>query len=201
MPDNRPRRIVRTPSGAVVPRIVGAATELLARDGDLTVREVADMAGVAPMSVYNHFGDKQGLVDAVVEGCFKQVDNALSSITIADPRERLDAAGWTFRELGLASPKLFQLMYSQVYELPAPKASEASAPSAFDAIVDVVRYCQLGGVIREGDPRSIASNIWACVWGAVSLEILISGTPNPTPGPKINYAELLDMIMRGVEPD
>ena len=89
MPTADSRRITRTPSGAVVPRIVAAATELLSRDGDLTVREVAELAGVAPMSVYNHFGDKRGLVDAVVEGCFNRLDSALSGVSIADPRERL----------------------------------------------------------------------------------------------------------------
>jgi AcrR family transcriptional regulator len=47
---------------------VSAAEAVLVKDGPggLTVRAVAAEAGIAPMGVYNRFGGKDGLVDALL---------------------------------------------------------------------------------------------------------------------------------------
>src|SRR3954449_919923 len=63
----------RTPSRAVEQALVDAAERVLVRDGlgGLTVRAVATEAGVAPMGVYNRFGNKDGLVAAVLARGFE----------------------------------------------------------------------------------------------------------------------------------
>ena len=50
-------------------RILEAAADLLARsaDADVSTRAVADAAGVTAPTLYHHFGDKEGLLSAVVE--------------------------------------------------------------------------------------------------------------------------------------
>lgn len=47
-------------------RILDAAWDLLARHGDVTLKEVAAAAGVSRQAVYLHVGDRQGLLVAVV---------------------------------------------------------------------------------------------------------------------------------------
>src|SRR5512145_2464520 len=51
-------------------RILSAAFELFSGHGfeDVTMAEVARAAGVARATVFNHFGSKQGLVDAMTRG-------------------------------------------------------------------------------------------------------------------------------------
>ncbi|MGH2860280.1 MAG: TetR/AcrR family transcriptional regulator [Solirubrobacteraceae bacterium] len=63
-----PRRRGRPPSGGRE-AIIDAALQVLREDGiaNLTSREVAARAGVSDASVYYHFGDRAGLLQAVFE--------------------------------------------------------------------------------------------------------------------------------------
>jgi AcrR family transcriptional regulator len=66
--DEPPKRRGRPPSGGRE-AIVEAALQLLRDEGiaNLTSREVAARAGVSDASVYYHFGDRAGLLQAVFE--------------------------------------------------------------------------------------------------------------------------------------
>ena len=50
-------------------RILEAASELLGRsaDADISTRAVGEAAGVTAPTLYHHFGDKEGLLTAVVD--------------------------------------------------------------------------------------------------------------------------------------
>src|SRR5215207_9651136 len=67
-------------------QIIAAATEVFGgRDpADVTFEEIADAAGVSRALVYNYFGDRHGLVEAVylrhVEALRERVTAALSSV-------------------------------------------------------------------------------------------------------------------------
>lgn len=65
--DRAAGRRSRTPSAQVASELLNAAERVLIKDGmrGLTVRAVAAEAGVAPMSVYNQFGGKAGLLAAL----------------------------------------------------------------------------------------------------------------------------------------
>jgi AcrR family transcriptional regulator len=66
-----PRRTGRTrrPRGSLTREGILDAAEIVARRnfGDLTVRAVAARLGAAPMALYNHFADKDELVDALLD--------------------------------------------------------------------------------------------------------------------------------------
>ncbi len=71
--------------------IVGAARDLAA-DGDFTVKQVADRAGMAVQTVYRHFGSKDELVLAVLEESLAAGCEYISEVTndITDPLDRLE---------------------------------------------------------------------------------------------------------------
>ena len=75
------------PAGA----IVGAARDLAA-EGDFTVKQVADRAGMAVQTVYRHFGSKDELVLAVLEESLAAGCEYISEVTngIKDPLDRLE---------------------------------------------------------------------------------------------------------------
>jgi AcrR family transcriptional regulator len=96
-------------------RIVRAATELLASGGRpaVTTRAVSAAAGVQPPTIYRHFGDMQGLFEAVARDTLAAYAREKGSrVPTSDPLEDLRRA-WDFHiGFGLAYPDMFALLYS-----------------------------------------------------------------------------------------
>ena len=96
-------------------RIVRAATELLASGGRnaVTTRAVSAAAGVQPPTIYRHFGDMQGLLDAAARETLavhvrEQATRALTNDPVEDLRR-----GWDLQiAFNLAHPDAFALKYS-----------------------------------------------------------------------------------------
>jgi AcrR family transcriptional regulator len=56
---------------------------------ELSMRRLADEADVSVRTIYNIFGDKQGVVTALVERCFDLMDAAIAESPATDPIERV----------------------------------------------------------------------------------------------------------------
>ena len=95
-------------------QLVEVAAELLATGGPdaVTTRSVALAAGVQAPTIYRLFGDKSGLLDAVVEHGFASYMARKHVDADSDPVESL-RAGWELHVgFGLANPELFRLMHT-----------------------------------------------------------------------------------------
>ncbi len=77
----------RTRSQDVEQNLLDAAEAVLVREGlaGVTVRAVATEAGVAPMGVYNRFGSKDGLIEALVMRSFDLLREAVADRGELDP--------------------------------------------------------------------------------------------------------------------
>jgi AcrR family transcriptional regulator len=188
----------RTPSLAVEQALVDAAERVLVREGltGLTVRAVAAEAGVAPMGVYNRFGNKDGLVAAVLARGFEGLRAATASADDPDPVLRLLACGRDYRRFALENPQHYGAMFGAGFASAAPTPELVDrADAAFRSLVDRVRYAMDRGVLRHGDPVGTAQLIWSSVHGAVSLELAGMGQ---TADPAASYEELLQMTVDGL---
>lgn len=136
-------------------RIVAAAARLLAEGGTdaVSTRAVSAAAGVQPPTIYRLFGDKQGLLDAVVAHGFAAY---LADKTAAEPTDDPVAdlrAGWDLHVgLGLANPALYLLMYGQQ----RPGASSPAALDAFDVLAGHIRRIAEAGRLRVPEDRAAA---------------------------------------------
>jgi AcrR family transcriptional regulator len=103
-------------------RIFAAAKAVLDREGlpGLTVRKVADRAGVSPMALYRHFADKDTLLNALMEDGLAAWESIARSISASDPIEWLIALGEAFLEFALTEPHRFDAAFL----LPAPRARQ-----------------------------------------------------------------------------
>jgi len=103
-------------------RIFAAAKAVLDREGllGLTVRKVADHAGLSPMAMYRHFADKDALLNALMDDGLAAWENTARSIRASDPIEWLTALGEAFLEFALTEPHLFDAAFF----LPAPRARQ-----------------------------------------------------------------------------
>ena len=88
---------------------VSAAFALVAADGEaaLSLRRVAAAVGVAHRSLYNHFADREALVDAVAEAGFEALASRLQAA--ATPGEFVK----TYVRFVLDNSNLYRVMKSQ----------------------------------------------------------------------------------------
>jgi len=104
-------------------RLLLAAAQLLdaSRGEPISTRAICDRAGVRAPTLYHHFGDKQGLFDAVLNHGFKQFLRTRQSQ--ATPDGRLDPGdpladirdAWDNHvQFGLQHPTFYALIYGQV---------------------------------------------------------------------------------------
>lgn len=164
----------RTPSAAIETVITDAAKDLLATEGPtaLSIRRIAGVAGVAPMSVYNRFGSKQGIIDALFIEGFQKLQSALSIEHHGTVEEQLVALGRHYRAFAIDNPTLYSLMFLRGVPEYEPSDDAASvASNSFLHLVSMVEPWIAAKEIEPGDPVEIAQHIWETCHGVVSLEL------------------------------
>jgi AcrR family transcriptional regulator len=190
----------RTPAAGVEQALLDAAHRLLDTDGPaaLTVRRIAAEAGVAPMGVYNRFGSKPGILEALYTSGFRMLAADL------DRRAARGAAGIVagmqrYRSFALAHPALYSLMFDRVVADFRPcKASQAVAFDALRRLVEDIHVATAAGEIADdGDPTEIAQRIWFACHGAITMELRGIGFYDDPPA---NYTRLVDTLLRGLAP-
>jgi len=191
----------RTSSAQIEDRVITAALALLEDEGvvALTVREIARKAGVAPMGLYNHFGGKLDVVDALVRQGHDRFAVALDQpVEGHGIKDRLTDAGLAYRAFAHANPRLYQLMFMRSVTGYEPSTETAISMShSIQVLVSHITLMQQEGFIRAGEPLEIAQQIWSNVHGYVSLELF---TINFAPRPEEAYRKLLDDLLYGLGP-
>jgi AcrR family transcriptional regulator len=124
-------------------RILEAAAELLAESpiADVSTRAVCEAAGVGAPALYRQFGDKEGLLSAVVDyGFEKYLSGKRAAVPSADPvRDLRD--GWDSHvAFALANPSYYRLMYS-----PTVSGTPAAAAEAHRLLLAVLERCAAAG--------------------------------------------------------
>ena len=126
-------------------RILEAAEKLLdgSPDRDIGTRQVCEAAGVGQPVLYRLFGDKDGLLRAVVDyGFDRYLATKRAAGPSADPVEDL-RTGWdTHVAFGLEHPALYRLMFSPQFD-----TVPAAAAEALGILRDVLVRCARAGVL------------------------------------------------------
>ena len=134
--------------------LVAVAAELLAAQGPdaVTTRSVALAAGAQAPTIYRLFGDKNGLLDAVVEhGFASYLARKPPAGGDGDPVESLHA-GWELHVgFGLANPELFRLMHTAL-RTPGGQAAAAAGAGTLQARVHRVAEA---GRLRVTERRAV----------------------------------------------
>ncbi|WP_405396134.1 TetR/AcrR family transcriptional regulator [Streptomyces microflavus] len=109
-------------------RILHVAAELVGNspDGDISTRAVCEAAQVGAPALYRHFGDKEGLLSAVVDHGFERyLATKRERDETTDPVEDL-RRGWdTHVEFAVRNPNLYRLMNSPAMRTPPAAALES----------------------------------------------------------------------------
>ena len=185
--------------------ILAAAERLLIETGDegaVSIRAIADAAGVTPPSIYLHFADKTELLAAVCEVRFQEFDRYLEEAAagIDDPVEALRARGRAYVRFGLENPEHYRILFMTRTASEAPRREVDHLPglTAFSRLVDDVARAVDGGFLAPGDPFLVATGLWTTVHGITSL--LIARPDFPWPDVESLLAHVLDVTLRGLQP-
>jgi AcrR family transcriptional regulator len=157
--------------------LIQAGIEILSTEGfhALSLRKVAQRAGVSHAAPYAHFADKQALVAAISTEGYRKLYDCLASAVEQyrhDPLRQLIEAAWAYVEFALHEPAHFKLTISGVVE------KEQDYPSymemtrkAFQLVVEVTEACQQAGILKPGPSDQVAVSVWSLVHGFTSLVI------------------------------
>jgi AcrR family transcriptional regulator len=181
----------RSQSRAETRRVILDATEeLLLEAGHrgLSVRKLVDRCGYSAPTIYHHFGDKDGLIDALLEQRLTLLASDLKRVPLVDdPVENLRALTRAFAMFGLRNPTHYQLLM-QVREEEAGMIE--SAEEARLLMQTPAEQIALRNWIELGDLEALRQAIWTMVHGIVSMHAL---------RPDIEWKpELLDQSIEGI---
>ncbi|WP_086819811.1 TetR/AcrR family transcriptional regulator [Allokutzneria sp. NRRL B-24872] len=127
-------------------RILEVTAELLADSptGEVSTRAICQAAGVGQPVLYRQFGDKGGLLAAVVDYGFEQyLESKRARVPSDDPVRDL-REGWdAHTDFALAHKSFYRLMYST-----STTASPTAGAEAFRLLVATLERCAAAGRLR-----------------------------------------------------
>ena len=184
-------------------RIIEAAREAFTTEGyRSSIERIAQLAGVAKQTVYNHFPTKEALFDEMT-----QENNNLFSVPLAgspeNPRQTLTEFGRLYyscvlsgqcsawiRVIAAESPR-FPEMAARTYQL-GPGAMLAQ-------LADYMQRAMALKRLRQDDPHLAAEILYGMFSGAERTRMLF-GVDRETYDPDARVATIVDCFMRAYAP-
>lgn len=146
-------------------QILSAAANLLAKGGadDVTTRAVCQAAGVTAPTLYHHFGDKDGLMRALVtQGIAKFMARKRANHQTVDALADLRRGWFDWIAFALERPKLFRLMVEST------RSDPSASQEAFVIMREIVKRLAAEGRLTT-DVETAARTIWAASNGVLTL--------------------------------
>jgi AcrR family transcriptional regulator len=162
-------------------RILDSARDLFAREGydRVTMRAIAEAIEYSPTAIYQHFKDKDALVEALCHEDFSRLLGAFTSRPLPpDPIERIRQVGKAYVRFGLDHPNHYRFMFMTGMK---GKDHELSAPGqqSFLVLREAVAQGIAAGRLRDIGVDTAAQVLWSVVHGVVSL--LVTYRPDQFP--------------------
>ena len=155
-------------------RLLRAAAELLANSGGAAVstRQITQLAGVTAPTLYHHFGDKEGLFDAVVAAGFEEYvagerDFAPSGQPLEDIRRLWD----NHVQFGLNQPELYLVMFGNI----RPESRPVIVADAEALMEEMLNKAAVAGQLNV-PPKEAARSVLAANVG-VTLMLIAEKAP------------------------
>ena len=183
-------------------RIVAEALALFREDGlaAVSMRKVAERAGVTAPAIYRHFRNKESLVVELNVAGLELLGRYLSQALAADtPYERLRRLTVRFLDFGLEQPHFFDLAFLSPDLDREHLAEELSRPmwGTFRLAIEQISQCMEQGELRRDDPLSTAILIWSQAYGLITLDRMVSMGPDVGAFRSLSESSI-DQLFRGL---
>lgn len=191
----------RTAGAELVPAVLEAARRIIEAEGPdaLAIRRVAAEAGVAPMSIYNRFGNKLGIIEALFQQGFEELTaqlRALPRSNPADGAEDMRVGLRCYRRFALEHPAVYAVMFQHTDGFEPGEAAIGAAMECLEGLTLCVQRGMDLGVFAPGDATATAQLIWGSCHGVVSLELGEIGCP--VLDRAVHYDALIELLVAGL---
>ena len=171
--------------------ILEAAYDVLMERGyaGASTLEIATRARVSKRELYAEFGNKSGILQALIAATSARMRLPLATAEIGDRDDLADAlTGYGTMALAvLTSPHVIA-----VNRLAAAEAGRSSELGRIleengrepnrTALIDLLAKAQAAGVLGRGEPDVMAGQFFSLLLGDLMLRLMLGVTPRPGPG-------------------
>lgn len=172
-------------------RMLKAAEAQLAASphGDISTREVCEAVGVGSPVLYRLFGDKSGLLTAVIDHAFERYLSAKRAESpSADPVDDLYTAWDNHVTFAVENPTVYRLVYAPSLA-EVPTAAEETRQLLYDRLI----RCAEAGKLKASPDEAAQAIMAACI--GVALNVLSQPDIYSDPGLS---ARVRDAVLREV---
>jgi len=151
--------------------ILDATASLLHEAGfeGISIRRVSARCGYKAPTIYHHFRDKTGLIDALLEERFAELLARLQRVPRhPEPARYLRSLARAFLEFGLENPSHYALLTAPRL---APDEFLPSAEAARELVFGALGAVAESGALCAPDLESAFQLTWVVLHGVVSLRI------------------------------
>jgi AcrR family transcriptional regulator len=165
-------QVVDADSGGTRARIMEATSQLLMASpaGEVSNRAVCEAAGVTPPTLYHHFGDKDGLIQAVVADAYERYLAHKREVGTTEDLVADFLRGWDMHvAFGVTNAVLYELMYGR----PPIGRTSPAALTARSELLAFVRRIEGAGRLRM--PVEVATDVLESTAIGVTLHLIRAG--------------------------
>ncbi|MFZ5891614.1 MAG: TetR/AcrR family transcriptional regulator [Myxococcota bacterium] len=182
---------------------LASAQAILRHEGvaALSLRRVAAEVGVSPMALYNHFENRQALLEALAEAGFMALGKAIlrAAPRGQPPLRRLRRGAVAYVVFAVEHRYLFELMFGGVNSaLARDSPVRSAAAESFSTLRDCLADCARKKLLSV-DPIAAERAIWSAAHGYAALwnsvPALMRGTPQQI---ATNAGRMLDALLSGI---
>jgi AcrR family transcriptional regulator len=149
------------------------ATEALilsSHGDDFSIRALAGVSGYSAPTIYHHFQDKDGLIEALLDARFGRLMEQLRRVELgADPLANLRELARAFVEFGMANPPFYRLIST------ISRKGQHRMPPSIEQVRELLRQplqqLQSGGRLSVANLELAELAIWALLHGLANLRI------------------------------
>ena len=151
-----------------------AAQALFLEEGlaGLSMRRVAERAGISAPAIYRHYKDKDELLLEIIDAGLHILEEYLApALEEPTPLERLYRLADRFLDFSIEQPEHFEFAFM----IRSPAISDVSSQlveknwETFQHAMAQVAACMEDGTFKRDDPIGTSLTLWAAVYGLVAL--------------------------------
>lgn len=184
-------------------RIIEAAREAFTTEGyRSSIERIAQLAGVAKQTVYNHFPTKEALFEEMTRDNMNIFSVPLAG-SPANPRQTLTEFGLMYYECILSGQcsAWIRMIAAEAPRFPdmAARTYQVGPAAMLDQLADFMRRAMALKTLREDDPRLAAEILYGMLSGAERTRMLFGIEREPYEQ-RQRVEAIVDCFMRAYQP-